>query len=293
MPTLPRSASRASAKHATADGISIFIDMEDVLKVLAAGNALSQVTRDMRYIDSVVDVAFERTDDAFTTQANARARAGSFAHMYEWGTVGINSGRTNMRLPAENPNARLWHQFSEGSGMDRTITFAYRPSVANVPKPTKKDTGMSQEVISKLRDHIFRWKAEVMEEGHEVTINRRTAKFLLIPVYASSRPYVRPNDAKRGYTLSKGPITARPGSNMYYGAFTKFWEEWWLNTGADYYEAQLFKMLVEDYEPELRPARTSTTMRPIGTLNVKASIASKKKKVQANTNRKARARKAR
>ena len=281
--------SRAKKKFAEG-GLSFELSIDSVLEALAAGFALSESMKDPRYIDAVVDEAFDKADEDFNLGAAAMGRAGKISHMFEWGTIGVNKARSNVRLNPMSPAARLWTNYTEGVGLDRTLWFAYRPSVANVPKPTVADTGMSSEVISKMKDHVFRWKAEVMEEGHDVTIAPKKAKFLLIPAYKENRPYMRPNDIKRGYTLTKGPIHMTPGDSKFAGSFTKFWEGYWNSRGEKLMNTFINEQILSDYEPEFREPRTAKTLRPAGSFSAEAEIAKKTKQVMKRTAARAKAR---
>jgi hypothetical protein len=270
--------SRAQSRFSGAAGIVFEISIDEVAEAIGAGLALSHAPNDMVYIDSVVDEAFARADAEFNVQAAALGETGAISHMYEWGTVGINRGRSNMRPNPMSESARLWHNFSEGAGLDRSIFFTYRPSVAFVPKPTAGETGMSSATINKMRDAVFRWKAEVMEEGEEVTISPRR-KFLLIPAYEENREYMRPHDIKRGYTLTQHPVTLNPGINHYSGNFTKFWTEFWESEGNDILYTQVNNMLLEDFTPPIVKPRTDNTFRPVGTFTAKQLVALNQKKV--------------
>ncbi len=277
-------------KQWASDGLTFAINIDEVIAALAAGKALAESVHDPRYIDAIVDEAFDEADDAFNLQAEAGGRAGYFPHMYEWGTVGINTGRTNVRLPASSPSARLWQNWTEGKGLDRTVWLAYRPSVANVPKPTAQETGMDPAIISRMRDHVFRWKARVIEEGERVEIERKRAKFLLFPAYKAARPYMRNHDIKRGYSLHKGPINASPGYSSLSGNFKKFWFEFWETDGGSILETRTNQMILQDYEPELRKPRTTKTIRPVQSVNVLAEIEKKSKQVRMRSIAKAKAR---
>lgn len=272
------------------DGVTFSIGIDEVMDALAAGFAITESMKDPRYLDSIVDEAFEKADNEFNVEAAAMGQTGAISHMYEWGTQGINRGRSNARMNPMNPAARLWTNFTEGAGLDRTLWFAYRPSVTNVPKPTTAETGMSGEVIKKMRDHVFTWKAEVMEEGQDVTIAPRKAKFLLIPAYKENRPYMRPNDIKRGYQLLQNPVTVTPGASYFYGSFTAFWTEYWHNRGADILDETVSAQVLADYEPEFRKPRASNTLRPVGAYSVRTEIAARSKKIQKKVTMKAKAR---
>jgi hypothetical protein len=152
---------------------------------------------------------------------------------------------------------------------------------------------MSTEVINEMGDHVFKRKAEILEQGEQVTIEPKKAKFLLIPAYESNREFMRPHDIKRGYMLSPGPITIDNANSKFYGNFTAFWTKYWFSEGEEILEAEVNRQVLSDYEPEFRTARNSGTLRPIMSVNVQSSIRANSKKKQAKVLRKAKARRAR
>lgn len=283
---MPRQRISGAQKKFAGTGMHFYVNLDSLIQTLGAGEAMTEmIKKDKRYLDAILDESFEKADHKFNVEAAAYGTTGAISHMYEWGTVGINKGRSNMRLNPMNPGARLWHTFNQGAGLNRTLWFAYRPSLSNVPKPTVAATGMSSEVIKKMRDHVFKWKAEVMEEAHDVTIAPRKAKFLLIPAYEENRPYMRPHDIKRGYSLTKGPINANPGYAKKAGNFTKFWLTFWEGQAAILFDADLKKQIESDFTPELTKPRTASTVRPVGTMmirnDIKAASKKTKKRVQS------------
>lgn len=279
--------------RSSADVIDIAVDLEPLMIALGAAQALAHMTDDKVYIDALLDVAFDEADNEFSREADAYAKTGAIAHMYEWGTVGVNPSRTNMRLQPSNPAAKLWSNYAVGSGLDRTVGFVYRPSVANVPKPTSGKTGMSQNVIESMRDYQFTWKARVMEEGEMVTIKPKR-KFLLIPAYPENvNEYWRTNDINRGYRLVDHAISTFPGSTRYAGAFTEFWYNFWEDRAGEIMDESLAAMIEEDYFPEILRPRSPGKMRPASSFVVKAEVEKNKKATQKRANAKARLRRAR
>lgn len=281
----------ARNKRWASSGLDFKINIDPVMDAIAAGYVLTDFKKNRKYVDTIVDIAFEQADDEFKRQTDAYAMAtGELRHMYEWGTIGINRGRTNVRQQPNAPNAKLWHTFTTGEGLDRMLAFVYKPSVANVPKPTVGQTGMASDVIASLRDHVFTWKAEVIEKAQMVTIRPRQAKFLLIPAYEENRPYMRPYDIKRGYMLTKGPIKARPG--LYSEAFTEYWVTYWQTRGRTILETSVQSQMLSDFQPEFRPKRGGKPL-PIGTFSVRSAIAKKETETRKRIEAKARLREAR
>jgi hypothetical protein len=282
--------------------MELSIDLEPMLYVLGAGQAFARSMKDKTYVDALMDEAFEHADRAFDEQADAVAMTGAISHMYEWGTAGVNKGRSNVRMKPQNPNAKLWTNYSVGTGLDRTIAFVYRPSLATVPKPLASETGMDPEVIASLRPQYFTWKAEVMEENRTVTIAPKEAQWLLLPATKENleRFEWRTNDINRGYILRRGPFEAQPGKERYYGSFTALWDNFWLNTANEIFETDVSRMIEEDYFPEISRPRAPGKMIPAKAWNVRGRIkenestakrrATAKRKMKARAAKKKRAR---
>lgn len=283
----------ASVKRRGPNHIGFRIDLSGLIDFLAAGEALGEAGMDKEYMDNVMSTAFENANDEFNLEAAAYGATGEIAHMFEWGTVGINQGRTNRRASPNSESSRLWEFHQEGYGLKRTLTFIFKPSTAFVPKPTVRDTGMDAETIAGLKDHVFEWKAEVMEEGTPVHIEPVEAKFLLIPAYPNRRQYFRPRDVKRGYMLSRGPVTTVPGIHVH-GNFSRFWIQFWEGRGAQIVDEQLEMFLRSDFVADIAKSNVhlSKATRPVQTVNVLAEVAAKKKQVKKKAQIKARGREA-
>jgi hypothetical protein len=115
-----------------------------------------------------------------------------FEHMYEWGRVG-------------DPNARLWKNILRGTGAARVATFDFKASKKAVPvKPIKQEVGVKA-------NHIFVWKAPVLELGLPVRISPKIASTLVM-------------DFPKGagvLTYTKRTIyIPRQGSSEVWGTFT-------------------------------------------------------------------------
>jgi len=266
-------------------------DFSGVIEAMAAGQALAFSVKDKAYLNAIVDFAYGVADEEFNVEAAAYAAAtGNISHMYEWGTVGINKGKTNMRPLPQSPRARLWETFAAGSGLDRTLTYIFKPSLAYVPKPTQAATGMDPAVIKKMRDHVFKWKAEAFEEGRTVTVNRKKAKWLLIPAYEQNRPYMRKSDVKRGYTLAKGPITSSPGESHYYGNFTEFWYQFWEGRGGEILDKSITDQMLGDFEPAFMAANASRGVKPLYATSITGQVQKRSKQLLEGATAKAKAR---
>lgn len=258
------------------DTIEIGIDLTPILYPIAGAQALNRGLKHDTYIDALMDTAFEKADAMFDQEADAMALTGAISHMYEWGTVGVNTGKTNMRMRTSNPNSRLWTNYSWGTGLDRSISFVYRPSLANVPKPSASQTGMDASVIEALRPQQFTWKAKILEEGQTVTISPKEAEYLLIPATQANRANAnftwRTNDIARGYLLTRGPLVTDHSKGRYYGNFEKLWYSFWLDRAPDIIEADVNKMIEDDYFPSIFQKVPPLKMRPAKAWNVRAEV---------------------
>lgn len=118
-----------------------------------------------------------------------------FAHMYEWDHVG-------------DPNFRLWKHVLRGRGGVRQLTYDFVASKKTVPvKPELKEIGVKQ-------NHIFVWKAPVLELGMPVTIAPKLAKALVFKY-------------RGAIVFFRGTINIpRQGSNESWGSFGRAFNEW-------------------------------------------------------------------
>jgi hypothetical protein len=264
------------------DSVEFLVDTSSVEKMLGAGYALTDAANDKIYLDSVVRAAFGESEVEFNREAAAYAATGAIRHMYEWGTVGINIGRSNMRPNPASARARLWSTHLSGRGLNQTYSFEFKPSLAFVPKPTARETGMSQDVISKMKDHIFWNKAQVYEFGQHVVIARKAGtKYLLIPQFKDNySPYARPNDIKRGYTLTRAPLTVQPGKQVM-GNFTNFWSGWWESQGQGIVDARMKEMVTEHFLTDIE-VNTGGPMHPPSVLGSKSNIEKERARVAKN-----------
>lgn len=121
-----------------------------------------------------------------------------FEHMYEWKRVG-------------DPNARLWKHILRGSGNARVATFDFKASQKAVPvKPIKQEVGVRG-------NHIFVWKAPILELGLPVRISPKIASTLVM-------------DHPKGagvLTYTKRTIyIPRQGNSEIWGTFTNEFMRW-------------------------------------------------------------------
>lgn len=232
-------------------------DFSSAAKELGKAIALSESANDDGYLADLVRAAHGTVEQTFNTEAAALAASGRIKHMYEWGTLGINRGRSNVRPQPMSPRARLWRTQLAGRGLDQTLTYTFMPSVGTTPQPTARDTGMDPETVSLMRPHVFTWKARVMETGEVVTVAPKQSKFLLIPIFKSEHHLFPTYVRKRGYIMTTESIRFSPGQRTM-GNFTQFWLGFWEGRGGKRMDSLVGRQLENDFI--IRP--TATSARP-------------------------------
>jgi hypothetical protein len=261
-------------------------DFSPLIDSMGTFDGMAESIKDPEYTSDLMAVAHGLAENEFNVMAAAQAATGSIAHMYEWGTQGINKGRSNMRPNPMDPRARLWVDTFIPAGLGGTIGFTFRQSLGVVPKPTVGATGISRDVISKMSDHVFHWKARVMEMGETVHIVPKQAKMLMIPMRNGQTPQGASN-ISRGYAMSKGPITAIPGQNVA-GNFSQFWLAFWESRGQEIMDKSIEQQIMSDFQAGIVAQGRGALKPPV--LSVKAAVKSKSRKVQTEAKAKSRTR---
>lgn len=235
------------------------VDWGGLAGVIGTITGASRVVDDDKYMDMVLTEAHKRAADQFDRDAVAYAEStGQIRHMFEWGTPGINEGSSNMHFSPNSPQAKLWTHRLTGGGKEKSASFVFRPSIANVPPPTPEKTGVTQTELNKLTGgpYVFRMKAAVFESGRAVVIRPRNV----------SKLFVAPANGRHGFVFTKGPVRAIPGASLA-GNFSTFWMGWWSSQGdqivTDYVEDETTKKmatLVDSIGRRIgrRPIRKST-----------------------------------
>lgn len=219
-----------------------YADFTGLFKVLGAATAQAEFDENKVYTEEVFGQAFSVANEKFNLAAAALAAATEgIDHMFEWNVAKVNrrGGPGGGRGKAANDEAsRLWTPVFSGKGKDKRISFIFKPSVLKVPKPTTRETGMSQEKINRLKDHYFPNKAMVFELGLDVTVKRKPGtKALLVP-YSSymtdhTRRMFNEKEKNQGFMYRTGPFTFSPGRiSGQSGQFTKFWAAYWSDPGS-------------------------------------------------------------
>jgi len=263
------------------------VDLTGVAAMLGSGLAMTDTVMDKQYQDAIIDAAYHSVNETFNSEAAAYAAAGgAIRHMFEWGTVGINRKRTNKRPLPNSEAARLWTNHLQGVGLSKTLTYTFKPSLAFVPKPTKRDTGMDVETIEMLRDHVFTWKAMVMETGASVTVRPVNAKMLLMPLYDATGASTR--DRQRGYRLGRGPYTFEPGAKVA-GNFTTFWAAFWEGRGQGLMNESIESQIETDFMPAIYQQKRGN-IRPAVPGSFTKMVEEEKRRVSAIAKKKAKTR---
>lgn len=137
-----------------------------------------------RFILHMTDVAFNSPEE--------------FKHMYEWGRVG-------------DPNARLWKHLLRGAGAARVSTFDFKASKKPVPVTPEK------QAVGVKNNHVFVWKAPVLELGLPVRISPKIANTLVMDYPKRTGQLV--------YT-KRTIYIPRQGNEQAWGAFTNEFMRW-------------------------------------------------------------------
>lgn len=169
------------------EALNMIHSVEFTLKTNAHINQLVTATHRIlssRFILHMSQVAFNSPEE--------------FKHMYEWGRVG-------------DPNARLWKHILRGAGATRVATFEFKASKTTVPlTPEKRAVGVQQ-------NHIFVWKAPILELGLPVRISPKIATTLVMDYPKRTGQLV--------YT-KRTIFIPRQGAESVWGAFTNEFMRW-------------------------------------------------------------------
>jgi len=225
------------------------VNMNELAGVIGTIQGAAKVLEDRDYIDAVLRHAHGRAADRFDQDASAYALAtGTINHMFEWGTAGINRGRTTRRMNPDSQEAKLWRHHLTGMNGDLQASFNFQPSVVPIPKPTVVRTGVPRTVLNRLTGgpYVFTGKAAIMEAGLTVTIRPRGDNMLFVPFGNESAKDPSARAHGRNYIFTKGPINTVPGKTVA-GNFSKFWIAWWSTEGdhivGDYTQRKIDRKL--------------------------------------------------
>lgn len=264
--------------------IDLQADWGALAEVIGTVKGAAKVLDDNKFMDLLITRAHAKAAIQFDGDAAAYATAtGTLGHMYEWGTAGINTGRTTRRMDPLSSGAKLWRHQLTGFGSTKEASFNFQPSVVPIPTPTVKATGVPRATLQLLKGgpYIFAAKASIMESGTTVTIRPRGNNMLFLP-FGPDGPR-NPKYAGKTYIWVKGPIYSQPGKT-YAGNFSKFWLTWWNMEG----DRIMSESVEESVDVKMRTL-VDAAGRKMGTRPTKMSTAKFKldlAKAQANAERK-------
>lgn len=266
-------------------GIQIRADFSPIILSVGAAVAAIESLENPKYVDNIIEAAFNDADDIFNTEAAALGATGTIKHMFEWGTAGINKERTNMRPDPLTERARLWNTTLTSMANQQIISYDFKQSVAIVPKPTKSRSGMDPDVIKKMKDFVFRQKAFILESGTPVNIEP-SGKFLLIPY--NGQEWFEKYDVKRGYAMLMKGFRSVPGRESM-GTFEFFFLNYWENRGLEFMDDHIERQVNMDFGPAVEINRQDTpTVAVPG--SIVSGIEKEKKRVAKKAQAKAKVR---
>lgn len=240
------------------------VDMGPINDLIGTGFALDDIGRQSAYIMNLINASYYHANQEFNREVVAFAQTtDSLGHMFEWGTRGINTSRSNMRPDPFTERARLWNNHFHNGRKLSIINYTYKPSVGNVPKPTSRKTGIPGDVLKRLQYHVFWNKAMVMEEGIPVTIKPK-------PENESQLLFV-PNiwKGEKGYSMY--PRNTNPDiSHTRKGTFTAYWSRYWMGPGMQDIQARAEAAFVEDFTEVMRKQQAKQAGNPTLTSNAPA-----------------------
>lgn len=214
--------------------VDLKADFSQLASFIGTVQGASKALEDAKFMDMLLTRAHAEAKTQFDGDAAVYAVAtGTLGHMYEWGTAGINNGRTTRRQDPLSEGAKLWRHKLTGFGTTKEASFIFQASVVPVPKPTVERTGVPKAELMKLTGgpYVFAGKAAIMEAGTTVTIRPRGNNKLFVPFGQEDARNPIARRLGRNFVFTKGPINTIPGKN-YAGNFSKYWMVWW-NTEGD------------------------------------------------------------
>jgi hypothetical protein len=260
------------------DGIAFEVDFSELASTIGAFEGIADAASNERYVGAALDDAHAIVSKEFDSEVTAAAMAsGRMNHMFEWGTQGINSGRTTRRINPLSAEARLWRDTLKGMGATRTLGFDFEPSKVPVPVTTTNATGISQKFLTKLQQnkYVFWNKAAVMESGSQVTITPKPGKKLFIPLVGrTSVEGLRPVDIARGFIMTPHTVTSQPGKKTA-GTFSAYWMDFWNNRGEKMMRERFSAIVQKDVDTTVAAtSRGGRTAGPPSSAEFRAQVKS-------------------
>lgn len=142
--------------------IKIDFDAQKMSEALGVIKSFEYAIKTPVHINEVIKAANILITSEFISHMSnvALASPTKFKHMYEWRSNG-------------DPNERLWKHVLRGAGANRIMTFEFKASKTSVP------VAAPLRAVGVQQNHIFVWKATVMELGLPVRISPKLAKMLV------------------------------------------------------------------------------------------------------------------
>lgn len=159
----------------------------------------------MKTKKQVFDAVFSISAPEFIKYTNFKARSmpNALHHVYEWGSVGSESGRLFriVKTSQTGSTGMIYYNFTNSK---KRVPV---PDILRQPGPTGKTVGASK---------IFKKKAEFMESGQPAT-------------FTSKKTVVFSSNNKIVFVPPNRPITIKsPGGRDTTGAFEKHFVSWWM-----------------------------------------------------------------
>jgi len=194
-------------------------DFDKIGKVTNTIDTVSATVKTNAHVNDLVTNAnaIITGDFVLFMSREAMANPKKFGHMYEWGEIG-------------DPHGRLWRHILRGRGRSRQLTWDFKASKKSVPvDPVLQTVGVQQ-------NHIFTWKAPVLELGLPVRISPKLARFLVFKAKKNTR-----RSAVSGTGFERGGIVyyngtiaiSRQGNAQMWGAFTDTFKEWFTSSAPE------------------------------------------------------------
>lgn len=209
------------------------MESDRIGKTMNMVNSISYGLKTNAHVNDLITTAHKIISAEFIVHMSSEAfnNPKAFQHMYEWGRAG-------------DPNAALWKHLLRGSGSSRVATFDFKASKTAVPVSAAKQS------VGVQSNHIFVWKAPILELGLPVRISPKLAKYMVLDPKGSSELI---------YT-NKTIYIPRQGSSEVWGSFTNEYMRW--VTGA--VPLQIIKSQLEPKVSRGIKSALSSAIRKLG-----------------------------
>jgi len=183
--------------------IHLEADMRGVANVMGIFTSIIEDFSKTKNLETLTGLGAEFAIQSFNELIDqmAPAREAELSHMYDWGELGQESGR-------------LWNVIVGGTATNKIVTWDYQQSKNEVPVGTADGD-------TRKGGHIFRWKAQIVENGTRVKIEPVNGEWLAIPT--AEAPSGAGRKSKNGTMwFTKGTVSP-PINRVAQGSFTQAW----------------------------------------------------------------------